>query len=103
MNSDNNIKQPLSAFEIMKQNDSNSDSKIDKLKNFIFKKRIYFIGFFILLLLIIIIIVVSTGGKKDSESNSEKEQGEEKNEPFSKHYSQKNQKFYEFYYLFRKR
>ena len=96
MNSDNNIKQPLSAFEIMKQNDSNSESKIDKLKNFIFKKKIYFIGFFILLLLIIIIIVVSTGGKKDSESNSEKEQGEEKNEPFSKHYSQKTKNYMNF-------
>ena len=92
MNSDNNIKQPLSSFEIMKQNDLNSDSKIDKLKNFIFKKRIYFIGFFILLLLIIIIIVVSTGGNNNDTESEKKE--EDKYD--SKHYSQKTKNYMNF-------
>ena len=91
----NNIKQPFSPFEIMKQNNSNSDSKIDKFKNFIYTKRIYFIGFFILLLLIIIIIVITTSGNKDSESSSNKEPKEEEiNE--SKYYSQKTKNYMNF-------
>ena len=83
----NNIKQPFSPFETMKQNNPNSDSKIDKFKNFIYTKKIYFIGIFILLL-IIIIIIIATSGNKDSESSSNKEPKEEEiNE--SKYYSQK--------------
>jgi len=95
----NNIKQPFSPFEIMNQNNSNSNSKIDRFKNFIYTKRIYFISFFILLLLIIIIIIIiiATSGNKDSESNSNQEPKEEEiNESFSKYYSQKTKNYMNF-------
>ena len=102
---DNGNQQPFSSFEKMNENDLNSPSKFDQIKNFIYRKRIYFMVASLLLLIIIIIVIVSSGSnnKEDKEiqenketKNEEKEIEIEQLEPFSKYYSIKTKNYVNF-------
>ena len=78
----NDFKEPFSSFERMNDADLKTQSKFEKIKTILFRKKIYLIAGAITLITILIIILFANKGSK-------KEDGEEKHEPISKYYSQR--------------
>ena len=64
-------------------------NKLYKIKNFIYKKRIYLIAFTVIFIAIIIIIIASSSGGSKKESKKPKENFE----PFSNYYSPRTKNY----------
>ena len=95
--------QPFSTFDRMEDNALTPSSNTEKFKNFLYRKRIYFLFGFGIVILAIIIITISSTGDKDNIINNEKERPSEIErkepeiiEPFSKYYSLKTKNYLNF-------
>ena len=84
-------------------NDLKGPSKLNKMKSFIYRKRIYLIVSSIILLSIIIIIIISSSGGSNKKEKSNKEEQQNKDqedieeyEPISKYYSEKTKNYLQF-------
>ena len=96
-NENNYSSQPFSTFDRMEDNALTPSSNTEKFKNFLYRKRIYFLFGFGVVILAIIIIIISSAGDKDKDNiiNNEKEKPEII-EPFSKYYSLKTKNYLNF-------
>ena len=82
--------QPFSSFDKMDDQGLNKSTKFDNFKNFILKNKLYIISILILLVTIIIIIAVISGEKS---GQKEIEQNSSINEPYSKYWQEKTEKY----------
>ena len=95
------IEQPFSTFDKMNNNDLTPPSSLDKIKDFIYRKRLYIIACsLIIVTIVVIIIMVSAGGgstNEESDNNNKynpKGKGQGHFEPFSpEYYSEKTKKY----------
>ena len=85
---------PFSSFEEMNA-DLNSPNKLERIKKFIYRKRLYIIGIVSLIIIITIFIIVLNSGGDNDNNTPEKSKKEEEGqfEPFSKYYSLKTKNY----------
>ena len=81
--------QPFSSFDKTDDANLNKPTKLENFKNFLLTKKLYIISFFVLLVIIIIIAVIS--GEKSSQKTIE--QNSSINEPYSKYWQEKTEKY----------
>ena len=83
------FQQPFSSFEKMNLQDLKGPSKLNQIKTFIYRKKIYLIVGSVFLLTIIIIIIASSKGNNKKIQKDENQEDIEVLEPITKYYSEK--------------